>query len=85
MLLTVCNEIEKELKSKNLVGDRIGSGVCFVDGCCRDVQYEYGKTKDTNAIESVANSIISAYPKFKIRYRFKEEDFTFYVTELKEV
>ncbi len=79
-MLNICNEIENALKSNGLVGTRIGSGFCFMDGGCRDVQYEYGNTKNTNAIEQTANSVIEKYPEFKIRYRFKDEDFSFYVS-----
>ena len=44
MTLKIANEIEEALNKEGLVGNRIGSGFCFLDNS-RDVQFEYSSNE----------------------------------------
>ena len=87
MILEIANDIEEVLKKEGLVGQRIGSGFCFLDNS-RDVQFEYAsqEVKDYfSKIEEVIKKVSAQYADFGISLRFREDSFSFYVKpEIKE-
>ena len=82
MILEIANDIEEVLKKEGLVGQRIGSGFCFLDNS-RDVQFEYAsqEVKDYfSKIEEVIKKVSAQYAAdFGISLRFREDSFSFYV------
>lgn len=87
MILEIANDIEESLKSKGLVGKRVGSGFCFLDNS-RDVQFEYAsqEVKDYfSKIEEVIKNVSAQYPTdFGINLRFREDSFSFYVKPIEK-
>lgn len=87
MILEIANDIEESLKSKGLVGKRIGSGFCFLDNS-RDVQFEYAsqEVKDYfSKIEEVIKKVSAQYAAdFGISLRFREDNFSFYVKPIEK-
>lgn len=81
MILEIANDIEEVLKKEGLVGQRIGSGFCFLDNS-RDVQFEYAsqEVKDYfSKIEEVIKNVSAQYADVGINLRFREDSFSFYV------
>lgn len=81
MILEIANDIEEVLKKEGLVGQRIGSGFCFLDNS-RDVQFEYAsqEVKDYfSKIEEVIKKVSAQYAGFGISLRFRKDSFSFYV------
>lgn len=86
MILEIANDIEEVLKKEGLVGQRIGSGFCFLDNS-RDVQFEYAsqEVKDYfSKIEEVIKKVSAQYAGFGIRLRFREDSFSFYVKPIEK-
>lgn len=86
MILEIANDIEEVLKKEGLVGQRIGSGFCFLDNS-RDVQFEYAsqEVKDYfSKIEEVIKKVSAQYAGFGISLRFREDSFSFYVKPIEE-
>ena len=88
-MLKVAEEIEEKLNSVGLVGPRIGSGFNFVNNS-RDVQFYYTpgvtecikentKNYHTN-IEKVVNEVISKYDDLKVRFMYRLNNFSFYIS-----
>jgi len=88
MILEIANDIEEVLKKEGLVGQRIGSGFCFLDNS-RDVQFEYAsqEVKDYfSKIEEVIKKVSAQYPAdFGISLRFREDSFSFYVKPIEKL
>ncbi len=86
MILEIANDIEEVLKKEGLVGQRIGSGFCFLDNS-RDVQFEYAsqEVKDYfSKIEEVIKNVSAQYADFGISLRFREDSFSFYVKPIEK-
>ena len=86
MILEIANDIEEVLKKEGLVGQRIGSGFCFLDNS-RDVQFEYAsqEVKDYfSKIEEVIKKVSAQYAGFGISLRFREDSFSFYVKPIEK-
>lgn len=86
MILEIANDIEEVLKKEGLVGQRIGSGFCFLDNS-RDVQFEYSsqEVKDYfSKIEEVIKKVSAQYAGFGISLRFREDSFSFYVKPIEK-
>ena len=86
MILEIANDIEEVLKKEGLVGQRIGSGFCFLDNS-RDVQFEYAsqEVKDYfSKIEEVIKKVSAQYADFGISLRFREDSFSFYVKPIEK-
>ncbi|MBR6612844.1 MAG: hypothetical protein IKK93_11515 [Campylobacter sp.] len=86
MILEIANDIEEVLKKEGLVGQRIGSGFCFLDNS-RDVQFEYSsqEVKDYfSKIEEVIKKVSAQYADFGISLRFREDSFSFYVKPIEK-
>ena len=76
-----------------LVGSRIGSGFNFVNDS-RDVQFYYTpgitecikeNTKNYHAnIEKVVNEIISKYDDLEVRFTYRLDNFSFYISPKRE-
>ena len=88
-MLKVAEEIEEKLNSVGLVGPRIGSGFNFVNNS-RDVQFYYTpgvtecikentKNYHTN-IEKVVNEVISKYDDLEVRFTYRLDNFSFYIS-----
>lgn len=92
-MLKVAEEIEEKLKSVGLVGPRIGSGFSFADNS-RDVQFNYtsGIIEGVKAItenyhrdiEKVVNEVISKYDDLKVRFTYRLDNFSFYISPKRE-
>ena len=81
MTLKIANEIEEALNKEGLVGNRIGSGFCFLDNS-RDVQFEYSSNEVKeylSKIEKVISEFTTKYDDYEITVRFKNNSFSFYV------
>ena len=81
MTLKIANEIEEALNKEGLVGNRIGSGFCFLDNS-RDVQFEYSSNEVKeylSKIEKVISEFTTKYEDYEITVRFKNNSFSFYV------
>ena len=77
-LLKISNDIEEALKKEGLVGQRIGSGFCFLDNS-RDVQFEYAsqEVKDYfSKIEEVIKNVSAQDADVGINLRFREDSFS---------
>ena len=86
MILEIANDIEEVLKKEGLVGQRIGSGFCFLDNS-RDVQFEYAsqEVKDYfSKIEEVIKKVSAQYADVGINLRFREDSFSFYVKPIEK-
>lgn len=92
-MLKVAEEVEEKLNNVGLVGPRIGSGFSFVDNS-RDVQFYYTpgvaecikentKNYHTN-IEKVVNEIISKYDDLEVRFTYRLDNFSFYISPKRE-
>ena len=85
-LLKISNDIEEALKKEGLVGQRIGSGFCFLDNS-RDVQFEYAsqEVKDYfSKIEEVIKNVSAQDADVGINLRFREDSFSFYVKPIEK-
>ena len=85
-LLKVSNDIEEALKKEGLVGQRLGSGFCFLDNS-RDVQFEYAsqEIKDYfSKIEKVIKDVSAQDADVGISLRFREDSFSFYVKPIEK-
>ena len=85
-LLKVSNDIEEALKKEGLVGQRLGSGFCFLDNS-RDVQFEYAsqEVKDYfSKIEEVIKNVSAQDADVGINLRFREDSFSFYVKPIEK-
>ena len=85
-LLKVSNDIEEALKKEGLVGQRLGSGFCFLDNS-RDVQFEYAsqEVKDYfSKIEEVIKKVSAQDADVGINLRFREDSFSFYVKPIEK-
>lgn len=79
-LMTIANKVEEELQKKKMAGSRIGSGFYFPTNT-RDVQLDYGEIKDTEIITNTIKDIVNSFEgEFDVNVRYKEEDFTFYIS-----
>ena len=88
-MLKVAEEIEEKLNSVGLVGSRIGSGFNFVNDS-RDVQFNYtpGIIEGIKAItenyhsdiEKVVNEVISKYDDLEVRFTYRLDNFSFYIS-----
>ena len=81
MTLKIANEIEEALNKEGVVGNRIGSGFCFLDNS-RDVQFEYSSNEVKeylSKIEKVISEFTTKYDDYEITVRFKNNSFSFYV------
>ena len=81
MTLKIANEIEEALNKEGLVGNRIGSGFCFLDNS-RDVQFEYSSNEVKeyfSKIEKVISKFTTKYEDYEITVRFKNNSFSFYI------
>ena len=79
--LKIANEIEEALNKEGLVGNRIGSGFCFLDNS-RDVQFEYSSNEVKeylSKIEKIISEFTTKYEDYEITVRFKNNSFSFYV------
>ena len=86
MIIEISNEIEEALKNEGLVGQRIGSGFCFLDNS-RDVQFEYAsqEVKDYfSKIEEVIKKVSAQDADVGINLRFKNDNFSFYVKPIEK-
>ena len=92
-MLKVAEEIEEKLNSVGLVGPRMGSGFNFMDNS-RDVQFYYTpgitecikentKNYHTN-IEKVVNEVISKYDDLEVRFMYRLDNFSFYISPKRE-
>lgn len=85
-LLKASNDIEEALKKEGLVGQRLGSGFCFLDNS-RDVQFEYAsqEVKDYfSKIEEVIKNVSAQDADVGINLRFREDGFSFYVKPIEK-
>ena len=85
-LLKVSNDIEEALKKEGLVGQRLGSGFCFLDNS-RDVQFEYAsqEVKDYfSKIEEVIKKVSAQDADIEINLRFRDDSFSFYVKPIEK-
>lgn len=85
-LLKISNDIEEALKKEELVGQRLGSGFCFLDNS-RDVQFEYAsqEVKDYfSKIEEVIKKVSAQDADVGINLRFRENSFSFYVKPIEK-
>ena len=81
MTLKIANEIEEALNKEGLVGNRIGSGFCFLDNS-RDVQFEYSSNEVKeyfSKIEKVISEFTEKYEDYEVSIRFRNNSFSFYV------
>ena len=88
-MLKVAEEIEEKLKKVYLVGPKIGSGFNFVNDS-RDVQFNYtpgiieGIKEITENyhrdIEKVVNEVISKYDDLEVRFTYRLNNFSFYIS-----
>ena len=81
MTLKIANEIEEALNKEGLVGNRIGSGFCFLDNS-RDVMFEYSSNEVKeylSKIEKVISEFTTKYEDYEVTIRFKNNSFSFYV------
>lgn len=86
MILEIANDLEEALKKERLVGQRLGSGFCFLDNS-RDVQFEYAsqEVKDYfSKIEEVTKRVSAQYADVGISLRFREDSFSFYVKPIEK-
>ena len=87
MILEIANDIEEVLKKEGLVGQRIGSGFCFLDNS-RDVQFEYASQEVKDYFSKIEEVIkkVSAQDSvdFGISLRFREDSFSFYVKPIEK-
>ena len=92
-MLKVAEEVEEKLNNVGLVGPRIGSGFSFADHS-RDVQFNYTsgiiecikentKNYHTN-IEKVVNEVISKYDDLEVRFIYRLNNFSFYISPKRE-
>lgn len=92
-VLKVAEEVEEKLNNVGLVGPRIGSGFNFVDNS-RDVQFFYPQnitegiketTKDYHTnLEKVVNEVISKYNDLEVRFTYRLNNFSFYISPKRE-
>ena len=85
-LLKVSSDIEEALKKEELVGQRVGSGFCFLDNS-RDVQFEYAsqEVKDYfSKIEKVIKDVSAQHADIDISLRFRDDSFSFYVKPIEK-
>ena len=81
MTLKIANEIEEALNKEGLVGNRMGSGFCFLDNS-RDVQFEYSSNdvkEYLSKIEKIISEFTTKYEDYEVTVRFKNNSFSFYV------
>ena len=79
--LKIANEIEETLNKEGLVGNRMGSGFCFLDNS-RDVQFEYSSNEVKeylSKIEKVISEFTTKYKDYEVTIRFRNNSFSFYV------
>lgn len=91
--LKVAEEVEEKLNNVGLVGPRIGSGFNFVDNS-RDVQFFYPQNitegiKETTKnyhtnLEKVVNEVISKYNDLEVRFTYRLNNFSFYISPKRE-
>lgn len=92
-MLKVAEEIEEKLKSVGLVGSRLGSGFCYIDNS-RDVQFKYteGIVEGIKEIidnyridiEKIVNEVISQYDDLRVRFTYRLDNFSFYISPKRE-